>query len=587
MARSVPNPARRSFVAAVLVACIAPTARAQGFLWRIDGDPSTAVRFGFRVACVGDVDDDGVDDVVITDPGANTFKGAFYIYSGASQALLGSGGGTDSAGSLGDGLAALDDVDGDGYRDFVITSERGHVDVYSARGASLLFSIPVPNTYVPSLANAGDVDQDGTSDIAFGDGMYAYVYSGKTGANLFQSGVLTGLAQSIDGAGDVDGDGVPDVLVGDEHASVNGTHNGHVLLDSGGDGSLIREIVGVGDGDAFGSLVRGGHDLDGDGVPDALVGNRESGTSPSTLFAYSGATGAEITRWSMDEVGTWDRNAAFAGDLDRDGVADVLLGSAPDGFVHVISGRTWTDLYRLPIAAEAIVGQGDVNGDGTLDVLVSVDTDGPNGAVVAYSGADAPAIASIQPDRANYRAAPTLTITGSGFASGIQLQVLVGAQAASNVIVVDFATLTCTVPSGDPGPCDIVVSNSLGNATAAGAFVRTPAVLLGGDPTPGGRVTIRHLLDPGDGVFSIVGVPPAVSIPTPPYDGQLCIAPFFPLVLVPPGRWPFTELDLVGDIPNDPALVGIQVLFQALIGPRFSIPGKDAAWSNCAVLTVQ
>jgi len=586
MLRTVPRLSLRSFVAALLVVCSATTARAQELLWKIDGDPSTAARFGMRVTCIGDVDDDGSDDVVVTDPNTNVSRGAFYVYSSAAQALLWSGGGTTTGDYVGYGLAALDDVDGDGYREFAITCDRGHVDVYSARKQSLVYSIVVPNGAF-SIANAGDIDRDGTADIAYCDGRTAYAFSGKTGALLYQWPGLHYPAWSVDGAGDVDGDSYPDVLVGEPHFSNPGVDDGRALLYSGRDGSLIREIDGVGDDRRFGSLVRGGSDFDGDGIPDCLVGNDAAGLTPSYLFVYSGATGNEITRWSANPFGTWDRKAAIAGDLDRDGVADVLLAAAPDGFVHVISGRTWTDLYRLPFAADAIVGQGDVNGDGTLDVLVSVDTDGPSPAVLAYSGAAAPAIAAVQPGRANYRTAPTLTINGAGFASGTQLQVLVGAQAASNVTVVDFATLTCSVLSGDPGPCDVVVSNSLGSSTAAGAFVRTPAVLLGGDPTPGGRVTIRHLLDPGDGVFSIVGVPPAVSIPTPPYDGQLCIAPFFPLVVVPPGKWPFAELDLAGDIPNDPALVGTQVLFQALIGPRFSSPGKDAAWSNCAVLTVQ
>jgi hypothetical protein len=318
------------------------------------------------------------------------------------------------------------------------------------------------------------------------------------------------------------------------------------------------------------------------------------------VFAFSGATGSTIHQWTGSagdefETGYVTQGVAFAGDLDMDGVSDLLIGAddgANGGRVHVISGRTNLPLYDVSDAAssgfgEAVAGQGDANGDGLLDVLVGAPFAAPAGALFVYSGATRPAVQSIQPDRADYRSSADVTISGAGFLQGDQLQVEIGADFATNVVIVDDATITASIGSGNPGPADVTVQNTLGSATLADGFRRTPAVLLEGMWTPGGSVTVRYLIDPGSGIVAIVGVPPRVDISTPPFLGELCISPFLILFIDPPGTVPNDELDLSGDVPNDPGLSGITVLFQALVGPVFSGRSADATWSNCASMTIQ
>jgi hypothetical protein len=554
--------------------------RGQTPWWEIDGDPTQAVAFGSRVESVGDIDDDGCDDIVVTDVGwkdaTHNAAGAFYVYSGKTQAFLWGQTGSESLAYWGEGLASLGDLDGDGYREFAITSEKGHVDVFSPRTNRLLYSVPIGRGNIPCVANAGDIDLDGVTDLAIGDGTNTYLYSGSTGNNLAKWSVR---AWSVDGAGDVDGDGVPDLVIGDPLASPNGgVLNGRVLVYSGKDASLLREIDGVGDGRLFGSAVRGGSDFDQDGVPDLLICNQGNGPNSAFLFLYSGATGSELTHW---DGGGKDRNLAIAGDLDGDGTDDFLR---VNGSLRVMSGRTWLEMSTLP--GFHAVGRCDVNGDGRLDVLVGDNTHPPVGAVFAYPGAIPPTVTAVQPARADFATTSNVTVTGSMFQSGGGTQVLFGGAPATNVLIQDDATITCTTPVGAPGPVDVTVTNTVGSGSLAGGFTFTPAVAWSGNASLGGKVTIEYLCQPLDGVFAIAGLPPAVSVPTPPFTGALSIAPFSFLFLIPTHFLTSDEVTLDGTIPNDPSLSGTTLLLQALIGPSFVQP-KDACWTNCASLTIQ
>ncbi|MEW6742055.1 MAG: LamG domain-containing protein [Planctomycetota bacterium] len=115
-----------------------------------------------------------------------------------------------------------------------------------------------------------------------------------------------------------------------------------------------------------------------------------------------------------------------------------------------------------------------------------------------------------------------------------------------------------------------------------------PWILLDGDFRPGGRVDARYGLRPNkDLIFAIVGLPPAdcsaCNWCAGPFDGALCLPSFWKLFVL--GSWFLPEFVLSGDIPPDAGLRGLTVLFQALVGDFGAIP-PDAAWTNCAVLTI-
>ena len=602
----IPTP-RRS--AAFVIAAVASTAaaHAQQFLARFDGDATHGAAFGYRVASIGEFDGDGADDVLVSDPdwydGVHPNAGAVFIESGRDGTVLWSAVGGDANWFFGEGLAALGDLDGDGFRDVAIGGEYQAVGIFSPKTGLLLRSHSADASAPPyfgfPLAATGDVDGDGVADYVIGAFGGAYVYSGATGVNLHTWEPRSGrFGAAVDGAGDLDGDGFEDLLVGAPDESVAGLMDGRVVVYSGRDGSILLDLHGSGDGDGFGSIVRGGQDLDGDGVADLLVGAYLPSPGGSVL-AVSGATGALLHQWSGSssddfEIDFVARGVAYAGDLDLDGVCDVLIGAsdgAGGGRVHVLSGRTKLPLFELSDGSsysfgEAVAAQGDTNGDGLLDLLVGAPFAGPAGELFLYSGATRPAIQAIQPNRSDYRSPANVTISGAGFLQGDQLQVEFGSDLATNVVVVDDATITASIGGGEPGPVDVTVQNTLGSANLTQGFRRTPAIVLDGDWRPGGSVTVRYLLDPGDGIVAILGVPPEVDLSTPPFLGKLRISPFLILFLDPPGTLSTDEIDLTGNLPNDSGISGVTILFQALVGPVFSGPGVDATWSNCASITI-
>jgi hypothetical protein len=129
------------------------------------------------------------------------------------------------------------------------------------------------------------------------------------------------------------------------------------------------------------------------------------------------------------------------------------------------------------------------------------------------------------------------------------------------------------------------VTNANGTGVLASGFVFTPAITIDGPTTIGSTITIHDLCDPGDGIFAVYGLPPQTSIPTPPFDGDLAIVPLHYFFYV--SAWPFDSFDLTTTIPNDPALVGVDVLLQSLIGPQLTKPPKDGRWTNCRLVRIQ
>src|SRR5262249_48623946 len=136
-----------------------------------------------------------------------------------------------------------------------------------------------------SIAAAGDVDGDGVPDILVGapatvtSGVYdsgaAYLYSGSSGLLLRRiEGLLGGQhGTSVGSVGDIDGDGRADFAVsGDAVRDSTGTTAGSVYVYSGATGSLLFNLFGTDNNEGFGSAIASLGNVDGDGVPDILVG---------------------------------------------------------------------------------------------------------------------------------------------------------------------------------------------------------------------------------------------------------------------------------------------------------------------------
>ena len=306
--------------------------------------PSSLDQFGFAVDHVGDINGDGHSDLIVGAPEIKPFsRGRTYLYSGrdGSQIRVHRGGGINH--NFGNAVSGIGDVDGDGVGDYVV----------------------------------------GATQTIPGGAGYIRVYSGRTGTELYQLDGSSGSSAFgfiIDGVGDINQDGAADFIVGEFLADRNATDGGSATVFSGADGSKLYRKNGGTTENWTGISVAGGGDIDGDGVPDFVVGSLggASGTANNgTVKSYSGATGSLIHEWLSPQAGSnYGCFAADAGDVDADGFADVIVGAEFGNAAFVYSGQTGALILQVdgPIPASKfgneVSGIGDVNGDGFDDVLV-------------------------------------------------------------------------------------------------------------------------------------------------------------------------------------------------------------------------
>jgi len=153
------------------------------------------------------------------------------------------------------------------------------------------------------------------------------------------------LGVAVAGAGDVNGDGFEDIIAGATDGIGNCYEPGTAIVYSGFDGTVLHRLVGDFDGDAFGTAVAGAGDVDRDGFDDVIVGARyddHTAIFSGAVKVYSGKTGAVLHAFYGDGEG--DRlgySVAGAGDVNGDGYADVVAAAndfGRPGRAHVFLG---------------------------------------------------------------------------------------------------------------------------------------------------------------------------------------------------------------------------------------------------------
>ncbi|MBI4714444.1 MAG: FG-GAP repeat protein, partial [Nitrospirae bacterium] len=327
----------------------------------IEGE-QTGDNFGASLSPTGDVNGDGMEDLIVGAPYADVP----VVDSGRVYLLLG-----------GASLATKGN-----YPDLSATDADGIVN-----GTHL-------SRFGTAVAGTGDVNGDGYGDFLVGSpgkngfqGEVALFYGGEeiasdlsNGADKLLSGGKSGdwFGMAMAGAGDVNGDGYGDFIVGgmNEKASL---FLGGPLLGNAANAVIASPLTGfVG----FGTTTAGAGDLNGDGFDDLLVAapfaaNGDAIINAGKIFLYLGGaslnTGADrvyVGERAYDKFG--DGAARGVGDVNGDGLADLAIGAAlgddPAQSGEVNHGRAY---LFLGTSALTEVSGGDTVSAGSADVIFS------------------------------------------------------------------------------------------------------------------------------------------------------------------------------------------------------------------------
>ncbi|HKQ97838.1 MAG TPA: integrin alpha [Candidatus Polarisedimenticolia bacterium] len=301
--------------------------------------------FGASVAAAGDMNEDGFGDVIVGAPwypGGNNKPGRAYLYFGgaapdalADRVFTGVG----FFDQLGSAVGSAGDMNGDGHPDLFASAPNNTAAALGAGVISVWFGGPgsdatadlnLPgfgvNERLLNAANAGDVNDDGFSDLIGAGKDHVSVWFGGSTPNAVADLTLARTYASVACAGDVDGDGIDDFVVGAQYDASGGS--GRASIYFGGSGvDTVDDLHydGVPGGGAIGLSVAGGGHVDGPGPADVIA---------SAFFD------PEAIGYNMGHVFVMANSGACDGSAPLPGAVNGSVRLAGDGSGATI---TWSD----------------------------------------------------------------------------------------------------------------------------------------------------------------------------------------------------------------------------------------------------
>lgn len=444
---------------------------------------SAADYTGWTVSGAGDMNGDGFDDVLVgafdVDAPGKTNSGATYVIFGHSGSFS----------------AQLNVSNLDGVHGFSIRGNQFYGETSYA------------------LSAAGDVNGDGFDDILIWDrnstpqshvvfghaGTFAssLMISSLNGSNGFT--MLHSTGSAVSGAGDMNGDGFADLIISGSQSG--GSPNaGYVLFGHSGsfaasidlltlNGTNGFVIENISSSDRTGTGVSGVGDVNGDGFDDILIGAAYASPPGKTgagisylLFGHAGPFSASLDLASLDDQSGVILNGALAnsrsgyrlsgaGDVDADGIPDLLIGAQFSETCYVVFGK---DFKLSAVEFDAASGKLSVFAGASESVAVSAT--GGN-VVVAINGTPDTSFGTVAAN-----AVQGIVVNGGSSGNQIDLSEAAG----------DFTALTGVTVNGNGGD-DTILGSSYNDSIVGGA---------GNDSIDGGNANDTVSGDAGDDSLS-------------------------------------------------------------------------------------
>ncbi len=386
------------------------------------GELDAGDQFGFSIATIGDLEGDGVTDIAVGAPfdddnGSN--RGAVWvlfldsdgqvdIHQKISDSEGNFSGGLDNEDQFGQAIAPLGDLNGDGFLDIAVSAPEDDDGGANKGAVWILFlnadgtvqseqkisedsgefdeSLSTNNQFGHALANIGDLDSDGVTDLAVGvpyddDGgtdrgavWILFLNSDGTVKSSQKISSSSGdlnitlsnedhFGSAVSEIGDLNGDGITDLAVGLSGRDQGGTNRGAVwILFMQRDGT-VSSVTRIGqdqagfsgalsNNDQFGEALSNIGDINSDGTDDLVVGAPQSNDSGAFWILFLTPDGDVLSSskisatdgnfsGGLDSDDQFGGSIALLGDLDGDAVDDLAVGACLDDDGGIDKGSVW------------------------------------------------------------------------------------------------------------------------------------------------------------------------------------------------------------------------------------------------------